>query len=189
MKNIATILLFMFITFSYSQFTVNPIIIDMAGTPVVNETKNGTYYIKDINNYMLPYIGTWKYTYGNKEFRITITKVEMHHVYIPDRNIDYYTDGLRIKYQKYENGILIYDSPLRMNPTGVIKEFGKLGMSFTDYQRNDESFPLKLTLIPFGNQYQLKFWLNKFERRNTYYQQHPNEPYFSVPNDIIMTKM
>lgn len=163
-------------------------IVDMAGDRQNEHYDNGQYYIKDVNDYMLPYLGTWRYIDDNKEFRITLIKVTMFHNTQFDDN--YYEDGLRIKYQKFENGILIYNSPLRENPTGIIKEFGKLNMSFTDYQRSEEIFPVDLILIPNGNgQYDLKFKLDKFERTNSYYKQHPNEPYFSVPNDIIMTKM
>ncbi|WP_396153207.1 DUF6705 family protein [Flavobacterium sp.] len=187
MKNILCIIVTILMFSCLSAQTV----VDMANSHTINwNMKNGQNYLKDVNDYMLPYIGTWSYVYGNKEFRITLTKVTKHHATYPHYNINYYTDGFRIQYQKYENGILIYDSPLRENPTGIIKEFGKLNMSFTDYERNGEIFPVDLILIPNGSgQYNLKFKLDKFERRNTYYQQHPNEPYFSVPNDIVMTKM
>ena len=187
MKNILfTISLILFTNFLFSQT-----IIDMAGEPVNGEMENGQYYIKDVNNFMLPYLGTWKYINGNKEFRITLTKVPMFHVVFSDYNTDYYKDGLLIQYQKYENGQLIYNSQIGTYPTGIIKEYGKLNMSFTDYERNGESFPVDLTLFSEmnSNVEYLKFKIDKFERSNTYYDQHPNEPYFSVPNDIVMTKM
>ncbi|MFD2907940.1 DUF6705 family protein [Flavobacterium ardleyense] len=189
MKNIFyTLFIGLFFSFSNAQT-----IVDMAGKRQNEHYENGTYYIKDINNYMLPYLGTWKYVDGNKEFRITLTKVTKHHVVYTDYNINHYIDGLRIQYQKYENGQLIYNSIVRQNPTGIIKEFRKLNMSFTDYERNNEIFPVDLLLIPLNNmgtpQYKLKFKLDKFERRNTYYEQHPNEPYFSVPDNIEMIKM
>ena len=185
MKNIFYTLLLVFITCSSSA----QIEVDMANSHNIDwERKNGQYYLKDVNDYMLPYLGTWRYINGNKEFRITLTKVTMfHNTQFGD---NYYEDGLRIQYQKFENGILIYNSPLRENPTGIIKEFGKLNMSFTDYQRSGETFPVDLILIPNGNgQYDLKFRLDHFERRNIYHDLHPNEPFFSVPNNIIMTKM
>ncbi|SEA75548.1 DUF6705 family protein [Psychroflexus halocasei] len=182
-----TIFTFIFLVFSFSNAQT---IIDLSQESFDGDTENGAYYHKDINDYMQPYIGTWQYIDDNTEFRITLTKVEMYHVTFPEYNIDYYKDGLRIQYQKYENGILTYNSIVRQNPTGIIKEYGKLRMSFTDYERNNESFPLDLTLIPNGNnEYNLKFILDSFERRNTYHDEHPNEPYFSVPNNIEMTKM
>ena len=190
-KKVFIAFLYFFAFNIYAQpLHLNTEIVDMAGERESKHRKDGIYYIKDINNYMQPYLGTWSYINGNNEFRITITKIDKHHVIFSDYNINYYKDGLNIQYQKYENGQLIYNSIVRQNPTGVIKKFGKLNMSFTDYERNSESFPLDLILIPIGsNQYNLNFKLDKFERRNTYFEQHPNEPYFSVPNNIIMTKM
>jgi hypothetical protein len=160
----------------------------MASERQLTHYKNGTYYIKDLNDYMLPYLGTWRYINGNKEFRITLIKVTKHHD--TDFGDNFYIDGLRIQYQKLENGNVVYNSIVRQNPTGIIKEFGKLKMSFTDYERNNESFPLDLILIPNNNgQYNLKFKLDHFERRNIYHDLHPNEPFFSVPNNVIMNKM
>lgn len=166
-------------------------IVDMAGDRQNEHYENGQYYIKDINNFMLPYLGIWNYIDGNKEFRITLTKVSQFHVVFNDFNTNYYRDGLLIQYQKFENGQLIFSSPVETSPTGIIKEFGKLNMSFKDYQRNNVGFQLSLTLIPIGNnQYNLNFRVhNGLEAKNTYYQQHPTEPYYSVPNNIIMTKM
>jgi len=187
MKHILFTLSFIFFTTSIFAQTV----VNMAGERQNKHYENGQYYIKDINNYMQPYLGTWQYINVNTEFRITLTKVEMYHDVDTDYNIDYYIDGLLISYQKLENGIITFQSFPDTYPTGIIKEFGNLDMSFTDYDRNAEIFPLKLTLIPTGtlNEYNLKFKLDKFERRNTYHDEHTNEPYFSVPNDIIMTKM
>lgn len=186
MKNILITISFLFFTSnSFSQ-----IVRDMAAEAINNDRKNGAYYIKDVNNYMLPYIGTWSYINGNKEFRIILTKVSMHHVVFQDYNIDYYKDGLTLEYQKYENGQLIFESPSNISPSGIIKEFGKLNMSFKDYGRYGLMFPVDLKLIPIsGGAYQLNFKIDKFEQRNTYFKEHPNEPYFSVPNDIIMTKL
>jgi len=165
-------------------------VIDMANDPIENETKNGTYYTKDVNNYMQPFVGTWQYIDSNTKFRITLTKVEMYHVVIPEANIDYYTDDITIQYKKYEDGILVFDSPVFYGAS-VIQGFRVFDMSFTDYERDNESFDLELTLISTGlnEQNELKFSLDKFETRNTYYETHPNEPYFSVPNNIVMTRM
>jgi hypothetical protein len=187
MKNIFYTLLLVFITCSSSA----QIEVDMANSHNIDwERKNGQYYLKDVNDYMLPYLGTWRYINGNKEFRITLTKVTMFHVIIPQANSNYYRDGLLIKYQKFDNGQLLFSSPLENFPTGIIKEFGKLNMSFTDYQRSEEIFPVDLILIPNGNgQYDLKFKLDSFERSNVYHDLFPNEPFFSVPNNIIMIKM
>lgn len=187
MKNLFLTLSFILLTSILFSQTV----IDMAGEPLQDEMENGNYYVKDVNNYMGPYIGTWHYINGNTEFRITLTKVTKYHEIDVEYNDNYYIDGLLIRYQKFENGNQIFQSPIEVYPTGIIKEPGKLNMSFTDYQRNDEIFPLDLILISTGiiNHFNLEFSLDRFERRNAYYENHPNEPYFSVPNNIIMIKM
>lgn len=187
MKNILVTILF---TLLSSNYSCSQIIRDMAGESLKDEFKNGTYYIKDVNNYMLSYIGTWKYIEGNKEFRITLTKVTKYHEIDIDYNHSYYIDGLILQYQKYENSILTFTSPIINYPDGIIKEVGKLRMTIKDYGRNGCMFPVALDLISTGNnQYNLKFKIDMFEQRNTYFEQHPNEPYFSIPNDIIMTKI
>ncbi|NRR93337.1 hypothetical protein HSX10_17320 [Winogradskyella undariae] len=187
MKQLIT-LAFTIVLYSYGSAQT---VIDLSQESFDGDTENGTYYHKDINNYMQPYVGTWQYIDGNTEFRIILTKVEMFHVILPEANIDYYKDGLTIQYQKYENNILTYNSIIDSHPSGIIQEFGILDMTFTDYQRNDSLFELELTLIATGinERNSLKFELNSAESKNTYHDEHPNEPYFSVPNNIVMTRM
>jgi len=165
-------------------------IIDMSSEDIPSGfQKNGEYYLKDINGYMDYYEGTWQFIDGSSEFRIMIEKVEMEHIIVEDV-IDYFSDGILINYQKYENGILVFESPENENVGGIIESFGNLSIGFTDYERNNAFFGLDLTLIPIGsNEYDLKFELDAHERSNTYHDEHPNEPFFSIPNDIIMTKM
>jgi len=186
MKYLIFILLISTSSHLYSQTVV-----DMAGDRQSHHLKNGQYYVKDVNNFMQPYLGTWRYVDGNEEFRIILQKETKYRDVDTDYSIDYYIDGLKIQYQKFENGNLIYSSNIDSYPTGIIKEFGKVNMSFTDYERNNEIFPVDLILESTGlNEFnKLKFILNRFERRNTYHDEHPNEPYFSVPNDITMERM
>lgn len=165
-------------------------IIDMASDRENKHRENGDYYIKDINNFRDLYVGTWRYVNGNEEFRITLTKVEKHRVIFEDFNIDYYRDGMNLTYQKFNNGVLIFNTGNKYFPSGLIEEFGKLRMSFQDHERYSEVFPLKLTLIPQSNgSYKMNFKLDMFERRNQYVEDNPGASFFSVPNDIIMTKM
>lgn len=186
MKKLLIILIpVLFINMACSQT-----IIDMASNRDNKHLEKGQYYIKDIGNYRDPYVGTWKYVNGNQEFRITLTKVDKHRFLLTDSNIDYYMDALNLTYQKFQNGSLIYGSGNKYNPDGIIKEFGKLFMSFQDYERYSEVFPLKLTLIPQSNgSYKMNFKLDMFEQRNQYVEDNPGASFFSVPNDIIMTKM
>ncbi|WP_298511377.1 DUF6705 family protein [uncultured Kordia sp.] len=177
-------------------------VIDIAGERESKYYKNGDFYMKDIQNLFQPYLGTWKYIDGNKEFRITLTKITMYHEIDADSNTDYYTDGISVRYQKYENGLMIYQSPIDSYPDGSIKEFGKLRLGLVDYQRIYKNTVLNvsrnavhaahLNLIPnnAGNyNLHLKLYTEKTGLGLEYEPVTTGNPYHSTPSDIIMTKM
>ncbi|MCK7590751.1 hypothetical protein M0G43_09210 [Subsaxibacter sp. CAU 1640] len=176
-----------------------PTVVDMADERKAEYRKNGSYYIKDKKNFMNSFIGTWQYINDRTEFRITLSKKEKYH-YTAPFNVNYYKDGMVIQYQKYENGELIYNSPVGTNPNGVIEEFGKLYMSFVDYEKRN-TYLLDLILIKEPNKNdKLKFTLSSIILRNDpkpkrleYWlslgEINPGESFFSVPDNIIMTKM
>ncbi len=63
-------------------------------------------YLKDINNELLPFIGTWKATFDNKEIIITVDKVDHH--YIKMGTHIYYKDVLFMRYNiKNSQGTVI----------------------------------------------------------------------------------
>ncbi|UOU99792.1 hypothetical protein MUU74_07490 [Chryseobacterium daecheongense] len=70
---------------------------------------SGDYYRKDMNNIMDNYVGTWKWTSGNKEFILTLIKQVKHH-YHETGNDNYYEDRLVGYYQYKENGVIIADT-------------------------------------------------------------------------------
>ncbi|WP_298154952.1 DUF6705 family protein [Flavobacterium sp.] len=188
MKNILyTLLFFLLSAESYSQTEV-----DMAADATNHDIKSGTQYIKDINNYFGPFLGDWRYVDGNKEFRLHITKVSKTHIYFPAFNINYYTDELKIRYEKYESGLLIFSSPETDFSSGITKEEGIVDMTFIDYERTSAEPQLTLTLVPQTVQpHQLEnrkilFKLDGFEIWNKHVYQ-PGESLFSVPNNIEMT--
>jgi uncharacterized protein DUF6705 len=186
MKKQIILALILFSITSHSQ-----IIRNMADNPIDGERKNG-YYIKDTNDYFGPFIGAWSYTNGNTEFRIFISKVTKERKIFPEYNIDYYKDGLEIRYEKYENGQLLFASPPLGFASGFSKEQGVVTMSFIDYER--ENYMVSLTirmvvsgLIASGGHYnKISFKLDTMEAHNAYFDTHPNEPFFSVPDDIEM---
>ncbi|KFE99953.1 hypothetical protein IX39_04715 [Chryseobacterium formosense] len=73
------------------------------------DRSSGDYYRKDLNNIMDNYVGTWKWTSGNKEFLLTLIKQVKHH-YHEIGNNDYYRDRLVGYYIYKENGIIIADT-------------------------------------------------------------------------------
>ncbi|MBR9847281.1 MAG: hypothetical protein GYB35_14795 [Algicola sp.] len=175
----------------------------MSNSHEVNwDRKNGQNYLKDVNQFMDDYEGTWKYVNGTTEFRITLNKVEMYHVQDSDYNIDYYTDGLLVSYQKLENDNVVFQSFLDQQPHGIIKEFGKLSLTFKDYERTyinevlnvsrNAGHKALLQLIENeSGSYQLHFKLftEKTYLGTLYEPVMSGNPYHSTPTDIIMTKM
>ncbi|GAA4153752.1 hypothetical protein GCM10022217_09870 [Chryseobacterium ginsenosidimutans] len=70
------------------------------------ETVSNYSYLKDINNELLPFIGTWKATFDNKEITIKVDKVDHHYTKL-GTNI-YYKDVLFIRYSiKSSQGTII----------------------------------------------------------------------------------
>jgi uncharacterized protein DUF6705 len=176
----------------FSISSRSQIIRDMAADPIDGDSKNGNYYVKDVNNYFGPFIGAWSHVDGNKEFRIYISKVTKENVVFPEYHIDYYIDGLEIRYEKYENGELIFASPALGFASGISKEAGVADMSFIDYEREETMVRLQLKMVLSGmmshngHYNKISFKLNEHERRNTYYDSHPNASFFSVPDDMEM---
>jgi len=195
MKNIIATMLVLALSSCSSSLTV----VDMADERKAEYRLNGKYYIKDKKNFMNSFIGTWQHINDSTEFRITLYKKEKYH-YTAPFNVNYYKDGMVIQYQKYENGELVYTSPLGTNPNGVAEEFGKLYMSFIDYEKRN-TYLLDLILIKESNKSdKLQFYLTNFSLRNdpkprrleywlSFGEINPSESFFSVPNNIIMTKM
>jgi len=190
MKNLLILILLVQFNLTFAQ---DPVVIDMVTIHEVdNLYENGDYYIKDISGFMDDYVGTWSYVDGNTEFRITFEKVEMYHHYYEFTNstTNYFTDGLYLSYQKIENGTIVFSSPeYGIPPFSTISEFGKLHTPLIDFERNESGFPADFNLQLIGSEYQMLIDINTYNRRNTYFDEHPNEPFLSVPNNILMTKM
>ena len=96
MKHIFHIVCLLLISVQLSAQTI----IDIAGERENKHYKNGDYYMKDVQNFFQPYIGTWKYIDGNNEFRVTLSKITMYHEIDNESNTDYYRDSLIMSYQK-----------------------------------------------------------------------------------------
>ena len=69
-----------------------------------NDT-NGSTYLKDISNIYEPYIGTWKWTEGNREMVLTLIKqIKFHKV---TNTSNFYQDRLVGYYIYKENGVVL----------------------------------------------------------------------------------
>lgn len=71
-------------------------------------TSDGSTYLKDVNNIYTPYVGTWKWSSGNKEMTLVLIKQTKHHM--NESPFNYYKDRLVGYYIYKENGIIIADT-------------------------------------------------------------------------------
>lgn len=105
---------FIKILFAFSIF-VTTILSCKAQSNVINITEHcnnttlsrsdGELYLKDINNLYSPYIGTWKWTEGNREFTLTLIKQTKYHY--NEGNDNFYRDRIIGYYVYKENNIEI----------------------------------------------------------------------------------
>ncbi|UOX35116.1 hypothetical protein LXD69_06280 [Flavobacterium sediminilitoris] len=101
---------------------------------------NGSLYLKDINNLYAPYLGTWKWTEGNREFTLTLLKQTKYHYnqgidnYYEDRIVGYYTykeNGVELINTSNDNLIDSYNIKVdyrfncRSKLSGLIKDIAK----------------------------------------------------------------
>ncbi len=179
-------------TFCVAQAPANAPIIPMSnnlGVRQLTAADNGSYY-KDDANKMNPWVGTWKYTNGNTEFKIVFTKLSGFHMtpLLTGSNLNYYTDILNGGYYYKENGIVKTDHLIYTDQIWAPLITGQL------YTANDISTILRilydeidkeprlsggcvnLTLLP-GNTTQAKWEFSPAYRKN-----------YSVPDNVILTK-
>lgn len=208
LKTICTLALFI-----YSNLSTSQIIISRGGNDGVlpeNYNRTGQYYYKDINNYLNNFTGTWEYNNGNEKFQIVLTKVIKYHVVIPNLNHNYYEDGIILRYKKYINNILVFQSPNYENPafnsenglllTGYVRDFGRITKTLR--HPLDPSIILRQGGIPLQTvckiermmtlitqPKKIKFILNPPDIPNYDYASYAGQPVFSIPNDIIMIKV
>ncbi len=178
-----------------------------------NFKSSGNYYYKDIPNYLNNFVGTWEYVNGNEKFQIILSKVTFYHCINNELNYDFYEDGIVLIYKKFLNNNLIFESPNYENPNFRSLDGITLEGSVYDYERVTKStyYPQILGggLLKAGGEYyypdctieklsnsigqlpKIKFSLNfspliSGKNRNDIYN---GMPTFSIPNDIIMTKV
>ncbi|QQV03225.1 MULTISPECIES: DUF6705 family protein [Chryseobacterium] len=72
-------------------------------------TTDGSLYKKDISNLYGPFLGTWKWTSGNREMTLVLLKQTKHH-YNMSGNDNFYADRMIGYYIYKENGNVIIDT-------------------------------------------------------------------------------
>ncbi|WP_332454438.1 DUF6705 family protein [Chryseobacterium aquaticum] len=104
------------------------IIVDMSSDVILpsNYNETGQYYEKDVHNYLDNFSGIWEYVNGNEKFQIILTKMIKYHNVNSKFNINIYKDGITLKYKKYLNNNLIYESPSNDYPSFTTENGSKL---------------------------------------------------------------
>lgn len=190
------------------------IIVDMSSDVVLpsNYNETGQYYEKDVHNYLDNFVGTWEYVNGNEKFQIILTKIIKHHTNIPEIKLNFYEDGISLRYKKFVNNNLVFESPAINKPTfstlngqtlrGFMQDYSRLtttvhypqaagggvlkqGGEYFTPDCTIELQPLSLNSPP-----KIKFTLDIGETVGEYRNPAYNGmPTFSVPNDVVMTKV
>lgn len=214
MKNIKNIILITCIIFTqvfYAQIIVDMSDDDLVLPPGYNQT--GQYYEKDVNNYLDNFTGTWEYINGSEKFQLILTKSVMYHNIIPKFNINVFEDGITFKYKKFIDNILVFESPTITEPKfhsydGVILEgymvdYGRVTKSVYNLpvlggellKQGGEYFHptciIRKLNTPSGQPEKIKF--NLYMRQSSFGET-SNEAYdglptFSIPNNVILTKI
>lgn len=208
MKNKITILILtLLISFSI-QCKSQTHTINMAGGNGAlpsNYLTTGQYYIKDMNNYLDNFVGTWEYINGNEKFQIILTKVtHYHYVEMEFLNYNYYEDGIKYQYKRYVNNNLVFTSPPKDYPNFDTKNGILLKGNIKDYGRLTKNvyIPMVNKLMYAGggavdanceitkiSSNQIKFHLYLRQHFPNYNMEaYAGQPTFSIPNDVILTK-
>lgn len=106
-------------------------------------------YMKDLNNYLPPYVGTYKANYEGKEITLFITKQDMYLKDYGSGDRKFYRDVLHIKYivKDLSNGTILEDN---QNPTDP-KRNRIISLGTNDLDNNSVSFHYSGTTCRLGN--------------------------------------
>ncbi len=89
-----------------SQTNIIDIVNRCDHTPI-NRT-NGNTYLKDVSGLYFPYVGTWKWSSGNREITLVLIQQIKFHYNTTSEN--YYEDRLVGYYIYKENGLVVADT-------------------------------------------------------------------------------
>jgi hypothetical protein len=104
-------------------------------------------YLKDLNNDLDKFVGTWEYFENGEKLTINIQKIEMY----TNENVHYYQDVLEARYKFEANGSVIIDNLLAIEPLiygSVINPNNSNKLIFVelvDPQRKRVNYNLELT--------------------------------------------
>lgn len=165
-------------TYSFTDYCEN----DIPSVSVQN------MYIKDVEGFLDPFEGTWKWINGSNSLTIVIEKKEMvYHQTIRK----YYKDELYANIKYVENGQVILNT--LTSTTYPLKSYdcipvnGEYRFSFNDPLKNKYG---KVFLTLMNNNTQIKFYLRNNEGPQLLQPGETFDPDFTLPRrtEIILTK-
>ena len=157
-------------------------------------------YLKDLDNVLLPYVGTWEGTLDNKKYTFVFTKFPQY-----DKFGEYYEDVLKCKFKVTDlvTGTIIYDNLSAINYDdhmilAATSHRGLLHCFFTDtdancknglefYIRNINGQPNKMTYCYF--RYSESWGGLSIGLDCINYSDRMNIPVFLPKQDLILTKI
>lgn len=159
MKNIVVIIVAAFSTFAFSQSPILPL-----NAPYSQISHNA--YLKDTQNQLAPFVGTWMYQQGNTKVTIKFKKI-MTYLNVGNHPF-YYVDVLNANYKVERNGVVVYDDLLQ--PIGDNSHLS--GSFFTYGNKYDMTFVDSVKCDIWGD---VKIWIGTNGKLNW-------EMYMSDPN-------
>ena len=152
----------------------------------------GEYYLKDYNNNLDKFVGTWVYTQGTTTFTLVIKKA------IKVRIVDYYSDELQITFKYVQNGVVKSNTlSLSGDKSPVISmnfwpnNFSKMSLHYMDPERPKVigKAVINTTFIALGAPSKLQWSLVQTGLLNS----HEGDPEvlmdFRVPTSATLTKV
>lgn len=177
-------------------FTLHLILLSCAQIYPLNtniDVPNGAY-IKDLNNELIPYEGTWKGIWGNKTFFLSLNKVKKYMDH--KENNPYYKDILAGRFKVldssrnilYDN-ISLPDQDTKIEGLGFIKNTNRYALFYIDSDICNISGNINLNFVNASNlQLNWKFMdtTDIIDSSCQYYNSNPfPQP---LPKNIILTK-
>jgi len=167
-----------------------------AQTPIVsftdycenNHPRTFNMYVKDIEGFLTPYVGTWKWQNGNDMLMITLFKAEMVH------NGDRYDDELHGKMKYVKNGREVFNT--LVNGPDVLESYdcipidNEYRFSFKDPIKAGKYGEVYITLL--DNNTKIKFYLvNNEGPKFTFPGEPPFDWEFSMPRrtEFVLNKL
>ena len=157
-------------------------------------------YIKDTQGVLNPFVGTWEWSNGTTSFRVVLTKEEHWNGGNTD---NYYTDKILGGYRYIENGNLIVDKLIYTTnfttDTSTWSAFSSIlgGVSYPDTNILNISVSdvikgkdCRATMIlqPNTNGNLQAIW-SLFDQETSNYYGAIKQQGFSIPTDVILTKL